>query len=422
MRISADWQDHALNAAPEEAATVADVKLFVADRNVTQHLLARRVSDEITIPLYTIAEVLAYTWWSIFGARDREVSIADHCSGLQIPDIRLSFDGVSARCLVSTARQAADERRSIRYIVSAEELLDRADAERRLIHLIDTVLRRLNDRDLPETSAAVRWKRVLESRADPDEAAFCEAAGALGRDPYQIDDADALLIEQSAALFSGEALLEFLAGIGANGRERRRPDQLTWMEAAEARSSDLARVPRLSAVARSLDVDRALPRRAWAHGYRRARDFRREIDLGGSGRVWTVAELAQRLDASRAFAPAPTVNGLRALRSDHGGDVHIHLRETGREEANLFGFARACGDVVCFPAPGRSVINDLQSAYRQAAGRAFAAEFLAPIDEIRSMQADGYDRLAMAGERGVSTGVIDRQIENAGRIDEACAA
>lgn len=420
MRFSADWQDDAPNAAPEDAATVAEFKLFVADRNVTQHVLQRRFSDVITIPLYAIAESVAYGWWDVFGGRTRPYRLNDHCSGLQLPDIALSFDGVLFRLAVSPFDRNADERNTLRYITVAEEILDRSSAEDQLQHFVDAVLARLRRKGVPETNADARWKRVLGSRADPEEAAFCEASGALGRDPYRIDDADALLIEQSAALFSGETLLEFLSGISSRASGAPGAAELQWIETVEKRPPTTSSVPGLKHV-----EDRSVPGtptlKAWALGYRRARMLRRDLHLSAADRIRTVAELAGRLDASRKFETAPRVYGLRALRNDLRDEMHVHLRETGREEQNLFGFARACGDVVCFPEPSRSVVNDLQSAYRQAAGRAFAAEFLAPIDELRSMEADGYDRSEMAAEFGVWPDVIDRQFENAPRIDEACA-
>jgi hypothetical protein len=67
-----------------------------------------------------------------------------------------------------------------------------------------------------------------------------------------------------------------------------------------------------------------------------------------------------------------------------------------------------------------SPINHVRRAYRQAAGRAFAAEFLAPIDEIRSMRQSQRDAYSIADDLGVPTAVIERQIENQDRIAEAC--
>ena len=72
--------------------------------------------------------------------------------------------------------------------------------------------------------ARVRERRVSRSLGDPDERAFCKAAGALGVDPYGVSEEDALFIEEAAGLLSGEALLEFLAGVGRGaGRTRGAP-------------------------------------------------------------------------------------------------------------------------------------------------------------------------------------------------------
>ena len=67
-------------------------------------------------------------------------------------------------------------------------------------------------------------------------------------------------------------------------------------------------------------------------------------------------------------------------------------------------------------------MNDLREASRQACARAFAAEFLAPVDEILSMRGDGHDVLSIADEFGIPTETVERQEENAGRIRRTCAA
>ena len=61
-------------------------------------------------------------------------------------------------------------------------------------------------------------------------------------------------------------------------------------------------------------------------------------------------------------------------------------------------------------------ITELRSAYRQAAGRAFAAEFLAPSDEIEAMRGDKRDIVTIANEFSVSQQVIEYQITNRRRI------
>lgn len=109
-----------------------------------------------------------------------------------------------------------------------------------------------------------------------------------------------------------------------------------------------------------------------------------------------------------------------------GDDVRIHVRERGNRDwarqAERFAFARAIGDVVCFRDTPRSVVNGLHQAERQAASRAFAAEFLAPVESVLDMVDSGCDVDEISGSFDVSPQVIARQIENQDRIREAYAA
>jgi hypothetical protein len=129
--------------------------------------------------------------------------------GYAVPDIRIKFDGA---LFEASSHQFAYKNPNVRFWAGPSEILTRVDAEKELDGFIESVLLQLRDSGLKETSAALRWKRVKESRTDLEEAVFCEAAGALGVDPYQVSDADAVAISSAADLFAGESLNEFLAG------------------------------------------------------------------------------------------------------------------------------------------------------------------------------------------------------------------
>ena len=256
------------------------------------------------------------------------------------------------------------------------------------------------------------------SRADPEEAAFCEAAGALGLDPYDVSDADAAILESSGALFDGEPLAEFLTGLR---RQPRQGDALDWIREAERRPPSKSRLPMIEEVRGDApDRPAAAGEKPWARGYRCAREARRLLGAEQSGRFRSVAALARRLGAP-GFASAPPVPGLRALVDSRDGETRVHLRRTRDVAGNLFALARAVGDAVANPPARRSAVNDLRQASRQACGRAFADEFLAPVEEILSMREDGHDVHAIADEFGVMAEMVARQEENAGRIRSACA-
>jgi len=423
MRFLAEWLENAQNAAPEERATVANFRMWLSEQNVTMNLRERdnTSNESILISLYSLAEGLAHDWWSLFGNRERVISLIKHRTGFAMPDIRFRFDGAAFE---ATAFQKTYQNPPIRFWAGPTEILDREQAEQSLSDFIELILAKLDASGIRNTSAQLRWARVQTSRADSQESSFCESAGALGIDPYEIKDSDAALIENASELFSQEPLAEFLSG----AKDYSADTLLKWVRAAERRPKYKSCLSDLMTIARR--TARSFPERvgdqSWALGYRRARGMRQALDLKQTDRIRTDKNLARKLGAAVNFEAAPRVDGIRALRSyKTGDDVFIHLRDHGKSPqarvVQLFSFARAVGDVACFPTAERSPINELHSAYRQSAGRAFAAEFLAPIDEVRSMHNDGHDPMTIADELSVSTAVVDRQLENAHRIDSACA-
>jgi hypothetical protein len=421
VKFSADWIENAQNAAPEERVTVANFRVWLAEQNVTMNLRDSVSADHIVVSLYSLAEGLAHDWWSLFGSREREISLIKHRSGYAMPDIRFRFDGMGFE---AAAIQKVYQNPSLRFWAGPCEVLTREEAEASLSGFVELVLARLESKGQGNTSAALRWSRVQASRSDFQESVFCESAGALGLDPYAIGEAESAIIEEAASLFQKESLAEFLSG----AKNYQPHSLLNWVRVAEKRpkyKSCLSDLMPLVRKAVRLAPERQ-GERGWALGYRRARSLREALNLRQNDRIRNDKTFAKKLGAATNFEAAARVDGIRALRSHTTtDDVSIHMRDHGTSPqarvAQLFSFARAVGDVACFPSPTRSPVNELHSAHRQAAGRAFAAEFLAPIDEVLSMQADGHDPVTIADEFSVSTTMIERQIENMQRIKLACA-
>ena len=248
----------------------------------------------------------------------------------------------------------------------------------------------------------------------------------MGVDPYLISDADAQFIEDAGNLFSGEPLIEFLAGIKA----RPRADALqflAWVGLSGDRWGEESRLPDLPDIARQIgDSTKSKDgERSWAIGYRAARALRAAIVREPGERFTSTEVIAKKLGADD-FTPTPDISGVLALVARDEEEVHVHLRNRGSAgwapQAQNSAFARAIGDAVCFPDTRRSVVNDLHDAERQAAGRAFAAELLAPVESVLEMADSGRDDYEIAGSFNVSPQVVDRQIENQDRIRQSCAS
>ena len=420
MRFSTEWIEQGPNASAEERATLCRLRLYVSEENACRFFdpSSDSACDHVTVPAVHLAEGLATDWWSIFGSRDREHPIRNYRTGFALPDVTLGFDGST---LEVRGEQCASENPDVRFWQVGSEGLPRDLAESTLAKFIEVVAQRLATVGVPNSEVALRWSRVSRSLDNPDERAFCEAAGALGIDPYAVSETDALFIEQAAELFSGEALLEFLAGAGDTARG----DLLDWVRAVETRPREQACLPELNGIVdRIAEAASGKPKeRGWATGYRAARVFRNAVHIPRGERFGSLSDVTGRL-GSASFACAPGVPGISALVC-RGDDIRIHVRQRGPWEwarhAESFAFARAVGDVICFGDTRRSVVNSLHRAERQAAGRAFAAEFLAPVECVLDMADSGLDEEEIAGSFNVSPQVIAWQVDNRERIREACS-
>ena len=213
VRFSVEWLDGAPNVCAEERATLCRLRIFVGDENacVFYDPQTDEKYDHVVVPAVHLAEGIATDWWSIFGRRDHEHSLLPWRTGFVLPDVRLKFDGATFEVV---GDQLHCDNPKLRFWLVGAETLSRDAAESVLSNFVEQVIDKLACEGVTSSEVALCWSRVSESRADPHERSFCEAAGALGADPYSISDADASFVDAAGELFVGEALTEFLAGVG----------------------------------------------------------------------------------------------------------------------------------------------------------------------------------------------------------------
>lgn len=419
LYFSTDWVKGARNAIVEERRTLCDLRIYVDGKNICvfDDFEDNTTLDCLTIPAVHLAEGIANNWWQILGSRDREQSITRYRSGFALPDLIFRSDGSTIEVF---SRVYLSRNPHIRFKIQARATLTRADAEQALSKFVYSVVDRLKDAGIDSSEVGICWKRVSETRHDPEERAFCEAAGALGSDPYSIPESDEEFIEASSSFFSDEALIEFLAGTKKGDRSVYSAE---WLNSLERRPQKVSLLPDLASlhVAIRERVRRDPRDMPWALGYRAARECRRILGAGEGVRYRSVAAIARVLGSAH-FGTTEIAGDIRALISHDKGRTHIHLHENGSTSANNFALGRAMGDSVVFRESGRAVVNNLRHAERQATGRAFAAEFLAPANEVMGMSNDGKDTEEMADEFDVDPQVILDQLHNRQRIEEACTA
>ena len=435
MKFSVEWVDGGTNAAAEERATLCDLRILLGNENACRFLddVANKTFDALTVPAVHLAEGIARDWWRIFGRRDHRQSLLPYRTGFILPDLRLGFDGTAFE-VVGHQQHCANP--GLRFWQVEGESASRADAEAALAGFVQAVVDKLASEGIEHCEVALAWARVAASRTDAAEAAFCEAAGALGVDPYAISDDDAQFIEQAGELFAGEALIEFLAGgnrivDGVRLPFSRRWSTLAWLRDLESRQRYESNLPKLAELRNQFETSpmRRPGERPWAQGYRMARILSKELNVNGS-RLRTPEALAKKLNGKHfQRVPGPDVEtGIRAVVAPTGAGPGIHLRDRNRgrfhwaPQAETFALARSIGDALCLPQFGRRVVNNLHDAEQQAVGRAFAAEFLAPVENVLDMAKEGLDNEEIASEFNVSPQVVQHQLDNSERIATACSA
>ena len=421
MKLSAEWLEDAPNASAEERATLCDLQILIGNDNASAHrdALYGIVSDAITVPTVHLAEGIATDWWSIFGGRDRPHPLRRYRSGFVLPSL-------SVTCHGSTFEISGEQKHffnpGIRFWQPDIEVIPRHEAEEVFAEFIEKTIDRLTVATIEESDVQLQWARVVESRRDPEEAAFCEAAGALGVNPYSVADADADFIIDAGSLFSGTSLIDFLAGVTTIEGSYRRSTLLKIRE-VDRQMEDHSRLPELRNASMTIADDIRQIRSGegpWGPGYRAAQALRNVLGIPTVDTFGSFSEIAGQLGAG-GFNYSEGLSMVNAVVSRHD-DVFVHLRQPlhAGSEYEMFNFARAVGDAVCFPNDGCSVVNGLHGAERQAMGRAFAAEFLAPVDAVVNAAAEGLDIEEIAGAFAVFPEVVRRQLENRDRIALAC--
>ena len=424
MKFSVEWKSRGRNANAEERATLCDLRIDVGNKNVSAFFDndSREVFDVLILPAVHLAEGIASNWWLIFGGRDVVHRVLPWRTGYALPDISFECNGSTFAISCSQSECANPE---LQFLNGGMQLLQRREAENELGRFVDGVTRKLSDAGISESEVQLAWSRVEESRSNDDERAFCEAAGALGVDPYTISNADADFIESAGNLFRDEALVEFLAGIVATpgNTTSNRWQLVDWIAKLHPNHSN--RLPYLRSIADQIrDVtlnNRHRP--PWARGQSAARAFRNALDMNGTTAVST-GSIAKKLGGAK-FRRKQGPREIFAVVARENHDIHVHLRERGKakwaKSVETFAFARALGDAVCFSETPLSMINDLHKAERQAVGRAFAAEFVAPAETVLGMREEGRDIDEIAGLLDVNPTVVNHHIENARRRGDLAA-
>lgn len=340
------------------------------------------------ISAYPLAEWLVWNWWRLrweptsssttraWAFAHRLASIG---SGYRWPNVQIESDGALVR-LSSTP--SADPQPLFRYVgAPRSELIPAADFESAVDDFVDGVLSRLQH--VPgRSNVATIADQVTRDRAEPGEACFRRMQAILGHDP---DEGPESAIRQRVAdadSLGDEASLELAAGAPTVGLTELR-------DAARRDGFDTNPDDQVSVGAKASTAAIWGTTEAWRIGVGEARSLRAQ--LAASGKPISNLDLAGMVGVqTHALEDAPGREVPLSFEWQESAQARIALRSswgTGRR----FDLARLLADRVFSAGQDERLRAVTRSyTYRQKAQRAFAAEFLAPIDAVDDYLAGDY--------------------------------
>ena len=414
LDLEYEWTDVAQSPDQTVHRTMAKLRIRVNGHLVTavrdrRHELER---DHVLVPMHHVAEWLVSNWHCLLyepengngpqrpGFESRH-SLAFAGDGFILPPLTMvPTDGATLMRWARSQPKFAE----IEFTRIGEERVPTDEMESVFSSLIEDVLGRMRQRKLPLETLEEAWQGVRE--LDEDEWDFARAAALVGADPFDLDDklADAIVAfwQGVPASLRGDSL-------GAATGAESLPAVRRWIE----RGLDVLDQDDASAVATSgwqtlrESVVRSSSPVPWRRGYDLAESFRREVAGDSSGDPDALGgDLA--VPYRHMHAVSNRLQGLVAVGSP--ACVGTVSSDTSRR----FLQARSIGAFLSSSGRGPSLLSTMATDF-QAFTRAFAAEFLAPAEQLRARIRDGRTSVAaLARDFRVSPRVISHQIQNHG--------
>jgi hypothetical protein len=366
-----------------------------------------RVAARTEGDLDAIARKLLTNWWRILYRRDAPFRLWEFAIE-EMPEesfgLTATVQGakISLQAKTGSNRKLDLEQGSRVFSVSAFEQ-----------HLLDEFLRplasyhRLEGRSSRPLHGLLR--RIEDSRDHHTERAFCRTAGALGVTPYDLSDECAQQIRDILHLIADEsARLDFSSAVLVDSLS----EGLLWTSQELKRFRNRNLMPALIQLRDACTSNDSAADRPYRYGYALARSARKYLGLDEYKPIKGIEGLSRLLGAGDGIGLSPKAPGALRAFQDSEGKVPSFIVEDEGPRTSVFTLARGVGDFIAFGSR-TSCVADLYTD-RQAVGRAFAAEFLAPQNAvIHMMEEEDCPISKIADHFGVSISAIHRQRENA---------
>ena len=387
----------------------------------------KRLRTRIRVSAYHLAAWLVANWWRLRWESEGaglswEMShrMGAVGNGDLWPDIEIRGGHDAVRILATPF--LAEPVSQFRFLYGFDRSVPASEFEGAVKGLVDSVAARLSDPilDCPATvrELSTAWKELKWEMEDPDATLQRSLEARMGLDP---EEADSALLDElkEAAREVGSGAIEEMA---IASKDSALEDLRTLLDTIPSAGTPLTLNPSeaLSVAAADSTRTQAQP---WRRGVDLARAARREWQAGdnglGDGRLAEICGVPGKWIREGAEGTGPMPAGLRGL--GRSGDLMVSLNRR-HPTSRRFALARIIGDHIMAQDTERLLPITESHTPRQQFQRAFATEFLCPVESLKDFvgsRSPDADLVVEAASRyQVSTMLIERALINNGMLPQ----
>lgn len=369
---------------PEDEATLGELGIHVGQACLTQAIESEtsKLREGANLSAYRLAEWIAWHWWRLrwepSRQRPRDVDwsaahdLACIGGGWLWPNITIKSDGELVVFHARPSRVVQTE--PLRYTADTIKIISAATFEEGIDEFVASVLTRLEESTCNDTDLHSMWSELNSERQDKEISLYRKFEASLGFDP---DEADPALIER---------LIEKGTAVGLDAMSEAAADDhksaLGVREAAQEYGFEILLGDGVQSVTTLPPVVRSQAP-AWKVGVDMARQLRGQEQLDDE-RIPN-ARLAELCGVSKQILSRPKSTGniafAFALDDENSRTGRVVLRSAW-EQGRRFEIARLLADRLLDNHKDLLHPATRTYTYRQKLQRAFAGEFLCPIESL----------------------------------------
>lgn len=416
--ISAEWE-HLDEGGLDERACFGAIGIRANGHWLSEgrDSLVNRLRQAPLLSGVHLAEWLVWNWWRL--RWEPRSSIADGWrfahktsnigGGYIWPNITIFSDGERTALIARPTSEREDT--PFRYISNSAAVLPSTEFEKGIDEFLVQIIARLDEQGVTGANLQSLWSDLCAERVDPVLARYRKMEAMLGMDP---DEADSELI--AGLIEEGDMIGEGAIGeLAANRWNTKNSAVLNLAELSELSRRDgfdwsPQNMVKLDSA--SVGINRSSETPAWMVGARAAKLLREQQKLGNT-------YIPDQLLTKLVGVDGGVLSGTSSANSmsyafDIGSNLKKIVLRSKYLDGRRFELARVLGDRL-LNSEGTLFPATRAYTYRQKVQRAFAAELLAPFEEMVNMLQSDYsdENLHDVGEHfGVSDMTIRTQLVN----------